>query len=97
MPESPKRSADQPPLSAQTKTVTVVRWTGATDIYDGREITAKQFKDEQGIFTQKKDLFFRKPGFFLRADEAEISEEALGWFRNSSEFKVEDQEVSVED
>ena len=83
-------------MASTTKKITVVRWKyPARDLYDVREITAKQFRDEQGIHTQNKDVVFRRQnGFALRADEAEISKEALEFFRNSSEFAVEEQEVN---
>ena len=79
---------------------TIVRYKPPNEIIGGRELTVADLK-AVGIFTQKKDLFWRREnGFWLDADEAGISSETLAWLKDpangderSGHFTVEEQEV----
>lgn len=86
-----------------TKTVTIVRYTPPNELV-GRRILRKQDFKNEGILTQKKDVVWTREGkWWVDADEAGISAEALEWLENKEnhghkgEFKVERQEVETED
>lgn len=81
-------------------TKTIVRWKPSSPLYGERRISVADFERE-GIFTQRRDLVWSQDrGFWLAADDAEISKEALEWLVNhpdaTGSFTSEEQEVSEE-
>lgn len=79
-------------------TKTIVRYTPPNPIVGRRELSPQDFKDN-GIFTQKKPLAWNaETGFWIDADEAKISPEALAWLEGQKgEFTVERQELPDEE
>jgi len=79
-------------------TKTIVRYLPPNPIVGARELSSDDFKS-QGVFTQKKKLLWQKEnGFWLDADDAKISPEALAWLEErTGEFKVERQEIPDDD
>lgn len=76
---------------------TVVRYRPPNPLYGARELSPEDFKS-QGVFTQKKLLRWTSDtGWWLDADEAKISPEALTWLEERKEFTVERQEVDDEE
>lgn len=75
-------------------TKTIVRYTPPNPIIGRRELSPEDFRG-QGIFTQKKPLRWdAEQGFWLDAEEAKISPEALAWLaEQKGEFTVETQEI----
>lgn len=79
----------------------IVRWVPAIPgVYGRREISVEDFENE-GIFTQRRNLVFAEERrFWLAADDAEISDEAIEWLVNNPDsfgtFTVEEQEVPDE-
>lgn len=74
-------------------TKTIIRHKPANPLIGRRELSPADFKSI-GIFTQKTMLVFDKDtNWWLDADSAKVSKEALQWFEDSTEFTVERQEV----
>jgi hypothetical protein len=74
-------------------TKTIVRYVPPNPLIGRRELRPSDF-ETLGIFTQETPLFFDKEkNFWLDAEAAGISKEALQWFKDSPEFTVETQEV----
>lgn len=74
-------------------TKTIIRYVPPNSLIGRRELSPKDFQS-LGIFTQKKVLQFNKEtNFWLDADAAGVSKEALQWFADSPEFTVETQDV----
>lgn len=86
-----------------TKKVKIVRYKPPNELIGAREFSVEDFK-RVGILTQKKPLVFnRESNFWLNAEEAEISAEALKFLEDNKNhtgtgtFTVEEQTVEVED
>lgn len=78
-------------------TKVIIRHKPANPLIGRRELSPADFKSI-GIFTQKTQLVFEKENnWWLDADAAKVSKEALQWFEDSTEFTVERQEVDDED
>lgn len=74
-------------------TKTIIRYRPVNPLVGRRELSVKDF-ESIGIFTQEKPLAFdQERNWWLDADAAGVSKEALAWFEASSEFAVERQEV----
>jgi hypothetical protein len=74
-------------------TKTVIRYKPYSPLVGRRELSPKDF-ESMGIFTQRNMLVFDKErNWWLDAEAAGISKEALQWFDDSPEFTVERQEV----
>lgn len=72
---------------------TIIRHTPANPLIGRREISPADFKS-LGIFTQTTMLQFDKErNWWLDAEAAKVSKEALQWFTDSPEFTVESQDV----
>lgn len=77
-------------------TKTIIRYKPESPLWGRRELSPADFKS-LGIFTQKTMLRFDKElNWWLDADEAKVSKEALQWFEDSPEFTVEQQEVDAD-
>lgn len=78
-------------------TKVIVRYKPPNPLIGRRELSPKDF-ESIGIFTQRKMLVFDKDqNYWLAADTADISDEAVQWFEESPEFTVERQEVPDEE
>jgi len=74
-------------------TKTIVRYHPPSPLIGRRELTPADF-ETLGIFTQEKVLHFdQERNWWLDAEAAGISKEALQWFEDSTEFSVQRQEV----
>lgn len=74
-------------------TKTIVRYVPPSPLIGRRELSPADF-ETLGIFTQVERLQFdQEHNWWLDADAAGISKEALQWFTDSTEFTVETQEV----
>lgn len=78
-------------------TKTIVRWKPSVPVYGQREFSVADF-ESVGIFTQRRNVVFTKDGnFWLDAEAAEISKEALDWLvanpDSFGEVTVEQQNV----
>jgi hypothetical protein len=78
-------------------TKVIIRHKPANPLIGRRELSPADFKSI-GIFTQKTQLVFdQERNWWLDADAAKVSAEALQWFEDSTEFTVERQEVDDEE
>lgn len=78
-------------------TKVIVRHKPVNPLVGRRDLSPADFKSI-GIFTQKKMVVFEKESnWWVDAEKAEISKEALQWFEDSTEFTVERQEVDDEE
>jgi hypothetical protein len=78
-------------------TKVIIRYKPETPLVGRRELSSADFKSV-GIFTQKSMLVFDKErSWWIDADTAGVSKEALQWFEDSAEFTVERQEVDEEE
>lgn len=76
-------------------TKVIIRYKPENPLIGRRELTPADF-ESIGIFTQETRLLFdREKNFWLDAEAAGVSKEALQWFEGSSEFTVERQEVKA--
>lgn len=74
-------------------TKVIIRYKPESPLYGRRTVSPADFKSV-GIFTQKTALAFDKElNWWIDADAAGVSKEALQWFEDSTEFTVERQEV----
>ena len=74
-------------------TKVIIRYLPPNPLIGRRELSPRDF-ETLGIFTQEQVLRFDKEkNFWLDADTAGVSKEALKWFEDSPEFTVERQEV----
>lgn len=74
-------------------TKVIIRHKPMSPLVGQRELSPEDFKSV-GIFTQKTKLVFTKErNWWLDAESAKVSKEALQWFEDSTEFTVESQEV----
>lgn len=74
-------------------TKVIIRYKPASPLIGRRELSPRDF-ESMGIFTQEKPLYFdQEKNYWLDAEAAGVSKEALQWFEDSPEFTVERQEV----
>lgn len=78
-------------------TKTIIRYKPYSPLVGERTLSPADFQSI-GIFTQKTRLVFQKErSWWLDAEAAKVSKEALQWFEDSSEFTVEHQDVGEDE